>query len=169
MKKLRPAFIILFIVSLILLLAMFFQEFIKKQNSMTKNLDYDLIEVGYSEDISDDEKTKLFTSYLDLNEYLKEKNLIQADQNGEVVNFNSNELLNKFNEDFFEKNNLALVYIKLANSAHKVEVDSIEASKTKLTIRYDVSKTAGSHALMLMDGYFITVPCDKTINKIVIK
>ena len=148
---------------------MFFQEFIKKQNSMTKNLDYDLIEVGYSEDISDDEKTKLFTSYLDLNEYLKEKNVIQADQNGEVVNFNSNELLNKFNEDFFEKNNLALVYIKLANSAHKVEVESVEATRNKLTIRYDVSKITGDHALMVVNGYFIAVSCDKAVNKVVIK
>lgn len=169
MKKLRPIFIVLFIISFILLLVMFFQEFIKSKNSETKKLNHELIEVGYIEDISDAEKTSLFESFLDLESFLKEKETIKANEEGEVVKFDADELLNKYNEEFFKNNNLAIVYVKIANSSYKIEVDSIEASKTKLIIRYDVSKTIGDHSLMLMNGYFITVPCDKTINKIVIK
>lgn len=170
MKKIRPLFIVLLALSIFILLFMFFDQFKNKDKLAKKNLIHRIFEVGYVSDLSDSDKQRVFSSYSELEHFLRNKEVIKGDEYGDVAHHYNEDILKIYDKTFFENKNLAIVYVNISNSSLKLKVNEVYSEANKIVVRYDVKANPGQEVgATVMNGFFITIPSSKQIDKVIIK
>lgn len=109
---------------------------------------------------------EIISSYIKLQEYCNTFNTYIYDGQGNIINGKLDFLLKQYNEQFFEKKSLALVYVPLSSGSNKVEFIGAYKIKNNVKIKYDITYPENGIGTADMNGYLIIVEIDKDINNI---
>lgn len=117
--------------------------------------------VGYLSEVDETTIDKVIGSYDDFKEYFTTYTNYTYDGYGNIVSSKTDEILNKYDEEFFEEKSLAVKYvITSSGSATIKEVYGIVDSD-KVTIRYLVDYPELGTADM--SGFFLILEVDKSV------
>ena len=108
------------------------------------------------------ETVDLIDNYSDLIAYLDKHNNKVYDKDGNVQSTSADNIKNKYTEDYFNNNNLAIYYIITNSGSIRIGNVTTNIVGNELTLNYDlISPEIGT---MDMSGFMITVEVDKNIT-----
>ena len=154
MKKIRPFFLVLGIVAILMGIYLLLDNVNQKKKSVKTDLKYEVYDTRYVE-LNESQKKVIFTSYKQLEIFVENHDI-------------NEELLKDYDEKFFKDNNLATVYLVISNSALELKVEEVYKTNTKLTVKYDVEKKADVGATVV-SAKIVAVKIDKNIREIILK
>ena len=154
MKKIRPFFLVLGILAILMGIYLLLDNVSQKKKSVKVDLKHEVYDTRYV-DLNDSQQKVIFTSYKQLEIFVENHDI-------------NEELLKEYDEKFFKNNNLATVYLVISNSALELEVKEVYKVDTKLTVKYDMEKKADMGATVV-SAKIVAVKIDKNIREIILK
>ena len=120
--------------------------------------------VGYLSDISESDKKKVITDYTTFKSYFERNTNYRYDGNGNIVSSTCDEILNKYDEEYFNNKSLAILYISLGSGSITIEYKNAYIEDKIVKIKYD--ENVPEIGTMDMSGYFIVVEVPKGIERV---
>ena len=154
MKKIRPFFLVLGILAILMGIYLLLDNVSQKKKSVKVDLKHEVYDTRYV-DLNDSQQKVIFTSYKQLEIFVENHDI-------------NEELLKDYDEKFFKKNNLATIYLVISNSALELKVEEVYKVDTKLTVKYDMKKKADVGATVV-SAKIVAVKIDKNIREIILK
>lgn len=131
------------------------------------NDDYDLegysVRVGYLDNVSN--VKDLLTDYASFKSFFYKYNNKVYDGTGNIVSTTADEILNKYDEEFFKEKSLAVKYISVNSGSITIEKVYGEIEGEKIKISYKENRP--EVGTMDMSGYFLIVEVSKDIKEVI--
>lgn len=122
--------------------------------------------VGYLNDISESDKKKVVSDYATFRSYFERNTNYRYDGNGNIVSSFCDEILNKYDEEYFSDKSLAILYISLGSGSITIEYKNAYIEDKIVKIKYD--ENVPEIGTMDMSGYFIIVEVPKVVEEIIV-
>lgn len=132
----------------------------KNYSEATKNV----YKVGYINVGQEDNKI-IISNYNDFKDYFTKYTDYVYDGEGKPTSGSSDEILNKYEENFFENKSLAVEYVAIGSGSASVEYENAIFGENSILIKYKIVYPEIGTADM--SGYFIVVEIDKHITSII--
>ena len=123
------------------------------------------VRVGYLLDLAESNERKfIFDNYEDFKEFFTKNNNTIFDGEGNPLESNNDGIFTKYDEEYFNNNNLAVEYIVLSSGSITITYKGININNEEVEILYD--RDEPEIGTMDMSGYFVIAEVPKEITKI---
>lgn len=167
-------FVVILIVIMICIKCFIYKPYNEKENlllSITNDINEEELTNSYEGYVSKVgymriNSKQIIPSHLKLQEYCDSFNTYIYDGQGNKISGKLDFLLKQYNEEFFEKQSLALVYVPLSSGSNKVEFIGAYKVQNNVKIKYNIISPKSGIGTADMNGYLVIVEIDKDINNI---
>ena len=138
-------------------------------NSVEKEIKSDdngfAVRVGYLSELAESNERKfILDNYKDFKDFFTKNNNSIFDGEGNPIKSNNDEIFDKYNEEYFDNNNLAVEYIVLGSGSITITYKGVNINNDEVEILYD--RDEPEIGTMDMSGYFVIAEVSKDITKI---
>lgn len=120
--------------------------------------------VGYLSDVDNKNIDKVISEYDEFLEYFNIYTNHRYDGDGNIVSSSTDEILNKYDEEFFKDNSLAVKYLVMSSGSDTIEEVYGVVNGEKITIRYLVNyPEVGTDD---MNGFFVILEVPKSVKEL---
>ena len=152
--------LILFFIILIIL-GIFFITYSSKNNNSSKELTFYSIRSGYL-NIKNSDKETIIKKSSELKKYCELYNHYTYDGQGNIISGTLDDLLDRYDNEYFKENSLALKYVEVSSSGDLVEFKNAKiTASNKIKIQYNVETIGMTDD---MSGYILVIEIDKNIQ-----
>lgn len=156
----KNLFILFFI--LLIIIGIFFLKNHIKNNNFSEDLEFYTIHSGYLH-ITNSDKEIIIKKRSELERYCRDYNNHTYDGQGNVVSETLDDLLYRYDNEYFKDNSLALKYIETSSGGDLIDFEEAIITKSnKLKLDYNVENIGITDD---MSGYLLVIEIDKSVNE----
>ena len=156
----RNLFILFFMI--LIIIGIFFIKDYSKSNNSSKKLEFYSIHSGYLH-ITNSDKEIIIKKHSELERYCKDYNNYTYDEQGNIVSGALDDLLYRYDDNYFKENSLALKYIETTSGGDLIDFEEALITKSnKLKLDYNIEAIGITDD---MSGYLLVIEIDKSVKE----
>ena len=156
----RNLFILLFII--IIIIGMIFIKNYSKNNNSSQDLEFYAIRSGCLH-ITNSDKEIIIEKRSELEKYCKDYNNYTYDGQGNIISGTLDDLLYRYDNEYFKENSLALNYVETTSGGDLIDFEQATITKSnKLKLDYTIEAIGMTDD---MSGHILVIEIDNSVKE----